>query len=111
MYVSEARLSRVAELLQVTESEAEDALAEACVSKMLWVKMDRVRGTVKFVEPQSPESVLTKWSRRAGEEERAIEDVKGVMGGLDRVVYLIEKEKMVKEASQCSVSEKTNATN
>ena len=98
--MSEARLSRVAELLQVTESEAEDALAEACVSKMLWVKMDRVRGTVKFVEPQSPESVLTKWSRRAGEEERAVEDVKGVMGGLDRVVYLIEKEKMVKEASQ-----------
>ena len=101
----------MAELLQVTESEAEDALAEACVSKMLWVKMDRVKGTVKFVAPQSPESVLTKWSRRGGREGGAVEDVKGVMGGLDRVVYLIEKEKMVKEASQYLVSEKTNATN
>ena len=30
----------------------------------------------------------------------SVEDVKGVMGGLDRVVYLIEKEKMVKEANQ-----------
>ncbi|KAK8823875.1 hypothetical protein WA538_001163 [Blastocystis sp. DL] len=89
-FVSEARLGRVAELLQVSEEEAEDALAEACVSKMLWVKMDRVRGTVKFVAPKSPESVLTQWSQ----------DVKGVMGGLDRVVYLIEKEKMVKEANQ-----------
>ena len=105
--MSEARLGRVAELLQLTESDAEDALAEACVAKMLWVKMDRVRGTVKFVKPQSPESVLTKWSRRRGKARGAIEDVKGVMGGLDRVVYLIEKEKMVKEASQYPVLEQT----
>lgn len=32
-----------------------------------------------------------------------IEDVKEVMDELDKIVYLIEKEKMVKEVMQCVV--------
>ena len=40
--VSEMELCRVSELLQMDERETEEALSEACVSGMLWLKMDRV---------------------------------------------------------------------
>lgn len=62
--VSEMELCRVSELLQMDERETEEALSEACVSGMLWLKMDRVRGKVRFLETQSPEIVLNEWSRK-----------------------------------------------
>ena len=40
--VSEMELSRVSELVQLDEKETEEALSEACVSGMLWLKLDRV---------------------------------------------------------------------
>ena len=53
--VSEMELSRVSELVQLDEKEA-------CVSGMLWLKLDRVSGRVRFEEPKSPENVLSEWS-------------------------------------------------
>lgn len=49
-------------LLQLTEEEAEEALATACQSQMLWLKIDRMQRTVTFQKPQSPEHVLTAWT-------------------------------------------------
>ncbi|KAK8816660.1 hypothetical protein WA577_002006 [Blastocystis sp. JDR] len=86
-FVTEATLGRVSELLQLSEEAAEEALAEACSDGMLWLRMDRVKRTVVFKEPKEAEATLTEWT----------EDVKGVMNGLDRIVYLIEKERMMKE--------------
>ncbi|KAM7453962.1 hypothetical protein BLSTO_05288 [Blastocystis sp. subtype 1] len=86
-FVTEATLGRVSELLQLSEEAAEEALAEACSDGMLWLRMDRVKRTVVFKEPKEEEATLTEWT----------EDVKGVMNGLDRIVYLIEKERMMKE--------------
>ena len=85
--MTEATLGRVSELLQLSEEAAEEALAEACSDGMLWLRMDRVKRTVVFKEPKEAEATLTEWT----------EDVKGVMNGLDRIVYLIEKERMMKE--------------
>ena len=62
-------------------------MAEACSDGMLWLRMDRVKRTVVFKEPKEAEATLTEWT----------EDVKGVMNGLDRIVYLIEKDRMMKE--------------
>ena len=86
-FVTEATLGRVSELLQLSEEAAEEALAEACSDGMLWLRMDRVKRTVVFKEPKEAEATLTEWT----------EDVKRVMNGLDRIVYLIEKERMMKE--------------
>ena len=85
--MTEATLGRVSELLQLSEEAAEEALGEACSDGMLWLRMDRVKRTVVFKEPKEAEATLTEWT----------EDVKGVMNGLDRIVYLIEKERMMKE--------------
>ena len=60
--VSEMELCRVSELVQLDLKETEEALSEACVSGMLWLKMDRVNGRVRFEEPKSPENVLSEWS-------------------------------------------------
>lgn len=60
--VSEMELCRVSELVQLDEKETEEALSEACVSGMLWLKLDRVSGRVRFEEPKSPENVLSEWS-------------------------------------------------
>lgn len=59
-----ATLARIAVLLQLTEEEAEEALAAACQSQMLWLKMDRMQRTVNFQKPQSAEHVLTSWTSR-----------------------------------------------
>ena len=96
-FVTEATLSRVSELLQLSEEAAEEALAEACSDGMLWLRMDRVKRTVVFKQPKEAEATLTEWT----------EDVKGIMNGLDRIVYLIEKERMMKEVglwNVCSIS-------
>ena len=88
-FVTEATLTRVSELLQLSEEEAEEALADACSDGMLWLRMDRVKRIVVFKQPKRAESVLTDWTS----------DVKGIMDGLDKIVYLIEKERMVKEVN------------
>ena len=72
-----------------SEEEAEEALADACSDGMLWLRMDRVKRIVVFKQPKRAESVLTDWTS----------DVKGIMDGLDKIVYLIEKERMVKEVN------------
>ena len=79
----------MSELLQLSEEEAEEALADACSEGMLWLRMDRVKRIVVFKQPKRAESVLTDWTS----------DVKGIMDGLDKIVYLIEKERMVKEVN------------
>ena len=79
----------MSELLQLSEEEAEEALADACSDGMLWLRMDRVKRIVVFKQPKRAESVLTDWTS----------DVKGIMDGLDKIVYLIEKERMVKEVN------------
>lgn len=61
--MTDCTLSRIAELLQVDEREAEEALASACVEGMTWLRIDRVQGTVCFQQPRTAETVLTDWTR------------------------------------------------
>lgn len=61
-FFSVASLERVAQLLQLSEEEAEDALAAACVEGMLWLRMDRVKRTVSFKKTEPAEKVLTNWT-------------------------------------------------
>lgn len=62
--VTESSIARVAELLQVDEKTAEEALASACVEGMTWLRMDRVQRTVCFQQPRAAETVLTDWTGR-----------------------------------------------
>lgn len=59
---TECSLARISELLQVNEAEAEEALANACVDGMVWLRMDRVQQTVSFQQPQAAETVLSNWT-------------------------------------------------
>lgn len=62
--VTESSITRIAELLQVDEETAEEALASACVEGMTWLRMDRVQRTVCFQQPRAAETVLTDWTGR-----------------------------------------------
>lgn len=68
-FLSVASLGRVAQLLQLSEEEAEDALAQACVEGMLWLRMDRVKRTVSFKKTEPAEKVLTNWTGFGEREE------------------------------------------
>ena len=48
--------------MQVNETKAEEALANACVDGMVWLRMDRVQQTVSFQQPQAAETVLSNWT-------------------------------------------------
>ena len=96
--MTDCTIARVAELLQISEEEAEEALANACVEGMTWLRMDRVQRTVCFQQPRAAETVLSDWTRKDSWRVWWLEEVKEVMEGLDRVVYLIEKEKMIQQA-------------
>ena len=59
---TDCSLERISELLQVNETKAEEALANACVDGMVWLRMDRVQQTVSFQQPQAAETVLSNWT-------------------------------------------------
>ena len=48
--------------MQVNETKAEEALANAYVDGMVWLRMDRVQQTVSFQQPQAAETVLSNWT-------------------------------------------------
>ena len=62
--MTDCTIARVAELLQISEEEAEEALANACVEGMTWLRMDRVQRTVCFQQPRAAETVLSDWTRK-----------------------------------------------
>jgi 26S proteasome regulatory subunit N5 len=84
-YYSKIHSARMAAMLGLSEASLEDFLAEMSSSGDLFVQIDRPRGVVSFVEPCSPEEVLSDWSSSVG----------GVLALLESTCHLINRENMV----------------
>lgn len=84
-YYSKIHSSRMAQMLGLTVDSLEDFLAEMSSSGDLYVQIDRPKGVVSFVEPTSPEEVLSDWSSSVG----------GVLSLLESTCHLINRENMV----------------
>jgi len=84
-YYTRISLVRMAELLALPESKAEDSLAEMVVSGAVEAKTDRLEGIIDFSQQQDPLDNLNEWSS----------NINKLMDHVMKTTHLINKEEMV----------------
>ena len=83
-YYRRIRLVRLAQLLQLPVDRAEQEVASMVSDGVIYAKMDRPQGIVRFSAPQSPEQVLSDWAA----------DIDKVLHLVETTSHLINKENM-----------------
>jgi len=84
-YYTRITLTRMAELLALPESQAEDCLSDMVVSGAVQAKTDRLEGIIDFSQQQDPLENLNEWSSNTNK----------LMDLVMRTTHLINKEEMV----------------
>jgi len=84
-YYTRVRMSRMSQLLDLSEGDTEEFLSNLVVNKTVQAKIDRLAGVVSFSRQKDPNSVLTNWSHR----------VSDLMQLVHKTNHLINKEQMV----------------
>jgi 26S proteasome regulatory subunit N5 len=84
-YYTKIRLTRMAQLLALTETETEDCLSDMVVAGTVSAKTDRLEGIVDFTEQQDPLENLNQWSSNTNK----------LMELVMKTTHLINKEEMV----------------
>ncbi|KAJ8967602.1 hypothetical protein NQ314_002720 [Rhamnusium bicolor] len=84
-YYTRIRISRVAELLDLSPAETEEFLSQMVVSKTIQAKTDRPAGVVHFKQSKDPSDVLNDWAH----------DLSKLMKLVNRTTHLINKEECV----------------
>jgi len=84
-YYTKIRLSRMAQLLALSEAETEDCLSDMVVAGTVSAKTDRLEGIVDFTEQQDPLENLNQWSSNTNK----------LMELVMKTTHLINKEEMV----------------
>lgn len=84
-YYTRIQMSRLTELLDLTEEETEKYISELVTSKTIYAKIDRPARVVNFARPRDADDVLNEWSS----------NMKSLLGLLERIDHLITKEEMM----------------
>ena len=84
-YYTRMRMSRLTELLDLSEVETEKVLSDLVTSKTIYAKIDRPAKIVTFEKPRDADDVLNEWSA----------NMKSLLGHLERIDHLITKEEMM----------------
>ncbi|XP_043242131.1 26S proteasome non-ATPase regulatory subunit 12-like isoform X3 [Amphibalanus amphitrite] len=84
-YYRRVRLSRMAQLLELTEAETEEFLSQMVVGGAIQAKTDRLEGIVSFIKTKDPTDILTEWSS----------GISSLMMLVTKTTHLINKEEMV----------------
>lgn len=84
-YYTRIRMSRMAELLDLTEDETEEFLSALVVNKTVEAKIDRLEGIVCFCKAKNPADLLDDWTR----------NISSLMSFVNKTTHLITKEEMV----------------
>jgi len=84
-YYTKISLGRMAELLALSEAEAEDFLSTMVVKKTVEAKTDRLDGIVDFTKHQDPNDMLNNWSHSISE----------LLSLVMKTTHLVNKEEMV----------------
>ncbi|SNX81901.1 probable RPN5 - 26S proteasome regulatory subunit [Melanopsichium pennsylvanicum] len=87
-YYTRITLKRLSELLDLSASQSESSLADLVSSGTIYAKMDRPAGLVDFEKRKSNADVLNQWSG----------DMNKLMGTVEKVTHLVEKEWAVHRA-------------
>ncbi|KAI5282909.1 hypothetical protein KEM54_002482 [Ascosphaera aggregata] len=84
-YYTRIQMSRLCELLDLSEEETEKYISDLVTSKTIYARIDRPAGVVNFVKSRDADDILNEWSG----------NVKSLLGLLERVDHLITKEEMM----------------
>lgn len=84
-YYERISIGRMAQLLDLDESDAESHLARLVSGKTVYAKVDRPARIVSFREEANPNTVLNEWST----------NLSSLMTLVDKAAHLISKERMV----------------
>jgi 26S proteasome regulatory subunit N5 len=84
-YYTRIQMSRLTQLLDLTEDETEKYISELVTSKTVYAKIDRPARIVSFAKPRDADDVLNEWSH----------NMKSLLGHLERIDHLITKEEMM----------------
>jgi len=98
-YYTKIRLSRMAQLLALTETETEDCLSDMVVSGTVTAKTDRLEGIVDFTEQTDPLENLNQWSTNTNK----------LMELVMKTTHLINKEEMVHKTLGLGATAAANA--
>lgn len=84
-YYTRIQMSRLTQLLDLTEEETEKYISDLVTLKTIYAKIDRPARLVNFAKPRDADDVLNEWSS----------DMKSLLGLLERIDHLITKEEMM----------------
>eukprot|EP00056_Hartaetosiga_gracilis_P021079 m.22645 g.22645 ORF g.22645 m.22645 type:complete len:442 (+) comp8875_c0_seq1:82-1407(+) len=84
-YYTRMKTPRMAELLELTEADAERSLARLVNAGTVFAKIDRPSQIVVFEKKQDPNDILNDWSH----------NVKSLVSLVEKATHLINKERMV----------------
>jgi len=84
-YYTKITMKRMAELLDLTEAEAEEFLSNLVSKKTVFAKVDRLDGIVQFAATQDPNDILNEWSNSLSQ----------LMTLVNKTTHLINKEEMI----------------
>ena len=84
-YYTRIRITRMAELLDLSTNKTEEALSQMVVSKSVQAKTDRPAGVVHFQQLKDPSDILNDWSS----------DLSTLMVHVNKTTHLINKEECV----------------
>lgn len=89
-YYSMITLKRLAELLDLEESEAEEHLCRLTVDKSVYARINRKSGEISFIKAQKPSEVLNEWSS----------DITKLLSVVEKTCHLIQREYMIHGKAQ-----------
>lgn len=88
MYYTQVQMTRLAQLLDLSQDEAEKHMSELVVAKAVAAKIDRPAGVITFGAPPAPDNVLNSWSR----------NISRLLDLLETSCQQIQKEAMIHKA-------------
>jgi 26S proteasome regulatory subunit N5 len=84
-YYTAITSARLSELLDLPQEEAEKALADLVVSKLVYAKINRPKGVVSFTKPKDPNEHLNDWST----------NISNLLDLMERTTHLISRDILV----------------
>lgn len=91
-YYTRIKLTRMAELLDLSTAETEEFLSQMVVSKSVQAKSDRLSGVIHFQQSKDPSDVLNDWAH----------DLSSLMQLVNKTTHLINKEECVHKHLQAT---------
>jgi 26S proteasome regulatory subunit N5 len=98
-YYTRIQMSRLTQLLDLTEDETEKYISELVTAKTVYAKIDRPARIVNFAKPRDADDVLNEWSG----------NMKSLLGLLERIDHLITKEEMMARIQPTKVTQEGKA--